>query len=288
MCLKPITMKDKRTGELQTVPCGKCPQCYARRISGWSFRLLQEERVSTSAHFLTLTYDTNFVPITRNGFLELRRRDVQLFFKRLRKAHGVYYRNLQKSHRSRALKACTIKYYAAGEYGGRTQRPHYHVILFNARIELVQDAWKNGKIHYGKVSAQSVGYTLKYMSKPRKIPYHRNDDRTPEFALMSKGLGKSYINEKTIAYHLRDMYNRMCVNYDGNKKCAMPRYYKDKIYTREQRSEIVGHMRGEIEKKALEEVQKNINNPGFVRAKRQAVEAAFRAMAHKAKTRTKV
>lgn len=173
MCLTPITITIKRTDEKQSVPCGKCPQCLARRISGWSFRLMQEDKKSDSSHFITLTYDTDTVPISDKGYMSLNKRDVQLFFKRLRKAHG-------KSN---------IKYYACGEYGTKGKRPHYHAILFNANIELLQDAWRCGQIHYGTVSAASVGYTLKYMCKPSKIPMHKNDDRQPEFSLMSKNWG---------------------------------------------------------------------------------------------------
>lgn len=154
------------------VPCGKCPPCKARRASGWSFRLMQEEKNASSAHFITLTYDTDFVPITQNGFMSLRKRDIQLFFKRLRKQHSS---DVQ------------IKYYCVGEYGTRTKRPHYHIILFSADIEKIQPSWQLGAVHYGAVTGASIGYTLKYMCKPSRIPLHKNDDRIKEFALMSKG-----------------------------------------------------------------------------------------------------
>lgn len=183
MCYSPITITVKRTDEKQSVPCGKCPLCLARRVSGWSFRLLQEDKVSISSLFITLTYDTLHVPITCNGFMALKKRDLQLFFKRLRKA------NLASMHKTGEYGSLPIKYYAAGEYGGRTKRPHYHIILFNAKLELIQEAWKLGQVHYGKVSGASVGYTLKYMCKPKTIPMHRNDDRQPEFSLMSKSWG---------------------------------------------------------------------------------------------------
>lgn len=106
----------------------------------------------------------------------LKKRDIQLFIKRLRKAN------------SKHTDMPAIKYYAVGEYGGRTQRPHYHIILFNAKLELIQPAWDLGQIHYGKVSGASIGYTLKYMCKTKRYPLHANDDRISEFALMSKDL----------------------------------------------------------------------------------------------------
>lgn len=205
------------------VPCGKCPGCLARRVSGWSFRLLQEDKHSENSLFITLTYDTAHVHITRNGFMSLCKRDLQLFFKRLRKLHT----GSNKSN---------IKYYAVGEYGGRTRRPHYHLILFNAKTELVQPAWSLGQVHYGQVSGASVGYTLKYMNKPRKNT-HRNDDREKEFSLMSKGLGANYLSEKMVHWHKADLEQRMYCNIDG-KKIAMPRYYKNKIYTEQERAKI--------------------------------------------------
>lgn len=171
MCINPFHKTD---GSI--VPCSKCSVCKARRTSAWSFRLMEESKVSESAHFITLTYDTKTVPITQKGFMSLSKRDIQLFFKRLRKIHG------------NSGVPGNIKYYVVGEYGGITNRPHYHAILFNAREDLLQTAWANGQIHYGQVNGASIGYSLKYICKPGKVPKHANDDRLPEFALMSKGL----------------------------------------------------------------------------------------------------
>lgn len=220
-CSTPFGVKHKLTGETIPVPCGKCPDCVARRVSSWSFRLLQEEKISTSAWFITLTYDTLHVPITRAGFMSINKKHCQDFFKRLRKAHEAL--PLQP----------TIKYFLAAEYGEKQKsyRPHYHIILFNADITLIQTAWGMGHVHYGQVSGASVGYTLKYMSKRSIIPMHRNDDREPEFRLMSKGLGKNYLNDRQVAWHLKNPLDRTHCTLDDGRKIAMPRYYKDKIYS---------------------------------------------------------
>lgn len=225
--MTPFSVKHKLTGDSQPVPCGKCPDCVKARISQWSFRLVKhsQDKSVTSAAFITLTYDTLHVPITRNGFMGLDKRHLQLFFKRLRKAHERY------------SDAATIKYFAVGEYGGRTNRPHYHVILFNARTELIQPAWGMGHIDYGDqgFSGASVGYALKYITKPSKIPLHRNDDRLPEFSVQSKGLGLNYVTEAMIKWHTTDLQNRMYCALEDGRKIAMPRYYKDKIYNEAQR-----------------------------------------------------
>lgn len=171
-CITPFSVRHKITGQQIVVPCGKCPACFARRVSQWSYRLMQEEKESISSHFITLTYDTNHVFITNNGYMSLHKRHTQLFFKRLRKN--------PKNHDRK------IKYYLVGEYGGKTQRPHYHIILFNADVSTIQESWLQGAIHYGTVSGASIGYTLKYISKKGKMPMHKGDDRIPQFALMSK------------------------------------------------------------------------------------------------------
>lgn len=226
-CITPFSMKHKTKGMTISVPCGKCPECLKRRVSAWSFRLMQEEKVSTSAHFVTLTYDTEHVPLSPNGFMTLAKRDVQLFFKRLRKELSVNYAHVK------------IKYYLAGEYGGKSKRPHYHAIMFNLpNLDLIERAWHLGSVHYGQVTGASVGYTLKYINKAKKIPSHRNDDRIMEFALMSKGLGASYLSPSIIKYHHADLLNRACLTIEDGKKVSMPRYYKEKIYTETERKRI--------------------------------------------------
>lgn len=269
------------------VPCGKCPACLSRRVSAWSFRLMQEDKRAKSAYFVTLTYDTKFVPLTRSGYMTLNKPDVQKFFKRLRK--------------SLEGQDIAIKYYLCGEYGGRTNRPHYHAIIFNSPSQsVIEQAWQLGAIHYGEVSEASVGYTLKYMSKPKKIPMHRNDDRLMEFSLMSKGLGLSYLNERTIAYHNADPNNRMCLTIAGGKKIAMPRYYKDKLWpdqveilpdgteythTHPTRLKAGLHLKQEVIRK---EDELRAKHPRFDIDRAEQHIAAFRKMNKQSKTRDKL
>jgi len=225
-CLTPYAVKLKMENKTIPVPCGKCPDCTKRRVSGWSFRLMHEDKRSTSSLFITLTYDTTHVPVSKNHFMTVSKKDVQLFLKRLRKAEAKLHDN-------------AIKYYLAAEYGGRTKRPHYHAIIFNVSDPYaIERAWGLGVTHYGTVTGASVGYTLKYMDKPRRIPEHRNDDRDREFGLMSKGIGLGYITDAVKQWHHVDRDNRMYLNIEDGKKISMPRYYKNKIYTDLERKQI--------------------------------------------------
>lgn len=202
--------------------------------------------------------------------MTLKKKDVQDFMKRLR-----YY----------SPKVPKIKYYAAGEYGSKTARPHYHIILFNADPSNVELAWRDksgaplGTCYFGTVSAASVGYTLKYISKGKFKKRHSRDDRVPEFSLMSTGLGIGYLTDAIIQYHEADMYNRMYLTYEGNKKMAMPRYYKDKLYTKEQRQHIGAYQAARMQ----DELQKKIAayGPNYYRDKAESDRAALERMKYK-------
>lgn len=241
-CRKPFFIKDGCNVDT-LVPCGKCLDCLARRASAWSFRLMQEEKVSVSSYFITLTYDSKHVPVTRSGQLTLRKSDLQKYFKRLRFNHRGKYNGR------------SLKYYAVGEYGGKLKRPHYHVIMFNADIKLIDSSWSKGSVFFGSVSGASVGYTLKYITKPKRMKSY--DDRDEPFSVMSKGLGRSYlvdqfgVTSKMYDWHHRDKKKRMYVNLEGGKKAAMPRYYKDLLYSNEDREMIKKLSRDEFVEQIL-------------------------------------
>jgi len=221
-CQSPI-MRPSRDGFRDVpVPCGRCPPCLKNRVDSWVFRLKQQEKVSTHSHFITLTYDTQFVPISPNGFMTLCRDAFPLFMKRLRKLCPDF----------------KLSYYACGEYGTKKKRPHYHAIVFNVPDDsFFFKAWSLngvpfGSVHVGQVSGDSIAYCTKYMNKTEHIKGFLRDDRVPEFSLMSKGMGKNYVNEKTIAYHNADL-NRNFLAIDGGFKIALPRYYRDRIFSKD-------------------------------------------------------
>ena len=263
-CITPFYVKDKFTHEQIPVPCSKCPPCMRRRTSGWSFRLVKEGDRSKNALFVTLTYNEEHIKRTKNNFKNLDKKDLQKFFKRLRK-----------------LTDEKIKYYAVGEYGFERMRPHYHIILFNASPEIIQRAWNLdnkviGNIFLGSVNEASIGYTLKYMCKGGKIPQHKNDDRQKEFSLMSKGLGSNYLTKQMIEWHKNDLTKRMYVPMLDNKKIAMPRYYKDKIYSEIEKQKVANAIKQMLENQTDEEKELLGEAYGAVMAERHLF--AFKKM----------
>lgn len=153
-----------------------------------------ELRQHEKASFVTLTYDSEHVPIV-DGVQRLSKRDFQLWLKRIRKLFDLRERR-------------KIRFYACGEYGTRSRRPHYHVILFGVSPEELDDewvfwngqsgpstnvrpsrldtvlyrTWNRGIVHVGEVSRKSIQYVAGYVTKKMT-----SDDDS--FALMSRKPG---------------------------------------------------------------------------------------------------
>ena len=200
-------------GAYYDFPCGKCYTCLQKRISHWSYRLVQEGKRCSSAYFLTLTYAPEHLPRTKNGFRTIEKSAVQKFLKRLRKQSTT-----------------KIKYFAVGEYGTINKRPHYHLIIFNAEPEKIDKAWTLGTTYYGTVANASIGYVLKYMCKKSQIPQHSRDDRQPEFQLFSKSLGDNYLTPQMINWHKSNPAERCIVPLPDGKIASMPKFYKQRIF----------------------------------------------------------
>lgn len=242
MCLTPLTlfrregMRKANDYMSDIVPCGRCPECIKTRKLKWVYRLQQENKVSKTAAFLTLTYDDDHLPI-KNGVPTLLSKHHTDFIKRIRKRTGVK----------------GIKYYSCGEYGTRTNRPHYHSIIFNVPFDTLateddlKSIWMHGHVDVGDVTDHSIAYVAGYVNKKIVDNDRYKDGRLPEFSRMSKGLGKSYLSESVKKYHKKKK-NPFIVMEDG-KKLPLPRYYKEKLFD-EQEQRIVN-------RKGQEYIQQN-------------------------------
>lgn len=134
-----------------------------------------------------------------------------------------------------------IRYYSVGEYGSKTDRPHYHSIMFNLHPEtkaklLDGMMWSKGRIYTGTVTPGSVSYVAKYVID-KKIEYRDEWPTWKEkpFNSMSRnpGIGANYLESNKNWHRENDSYNpdefRIYAMQDG-KKVRLPRYYKDKIF----------------------------------------------------------
>lgn len=182
------------------------------------------------ATFLTLTYSDDYIP-TQETFIgdefivvsnTLVKQDLQDFFRRLR--YDLPDRN--------------IKYLACGEYGDRTERPHYHAIIFDlapTETEVIQENWPLGHTYQGILTYDSARYVTDYIFKKW---YGKEDSpyglRENPFQLMSKGLGKDWALEN----HQRIIDQEYNITLNG-RKVGIPRYYKKKLeLSKEELAEI--------------------------------------------------
>lgn len=203
------------------LPCGNCVECRLDYARNWSNRLMLEsyDYPENEKYFLTLTYNDDNISNNESdknkNIYSLRKRDVQLFFKRLRKdlfvKHGFYPK---------------IRYYASGEYGDKSFRPHYHIIIFGLSIsditlyktssqgfnyyisEWLSNIWQKGYVVIAPFSWQTANYTARYVMKKHKGKDKDFYDKLgvePEFSLVSRrpGIGFNYYkkNLKNIYMH---------------------------------------------------------------------------------------
>ncbi len=259
MCLHPTYIqKRNKLGQLRAYRCrcGKCPQCKKQDRQEWSFRMLQELKCHKSGVFVTLTYNDDNLPTNSDGVGTLNYTDIQKWLKRLRFALTELGSDTQ------------IRYWVCGEYGKRKARPHYHLILYGLKpdeFKLINKTWGKGYVYLGyNLSPKCINYVSKYVQKQGAIKYTpqligsddwctRNNVTKP-FRHMSLGLGKNYLTEQSVRYHLgvtseplRDslptflnhnlcylnpvLYVTTLTNNKGDVyRQPLPRYYRRKIF----------------------------------------------------------
>jgi len=175
ICKKPYSISGMQ------VACRKCHPCLFNRRRIWVHRLLLEQAKSADSCFITLTYDDDHLP--EGGSLVPK--DFCDYLKRLR----------------RAVEPLKIRFYGVGEYGEKSERPHYHAALFGLGVEfapLIDQSWKKGFTHVGDLTKDSAAYIAGYVVKKMTLPDDvRLKGRYPEFSRMSRnpGIGRSAVDD---------------------------------------------------------------------------------------------
>ncbi len=238
------------------VPCGKCTMCKIAKAREWGLRCLHEMQYHKESIFVTLTYNSTFLP----SKLNLNKKVLVNFIKRLRKS----------------LEPRKIKYLASGEYGDIDNipqtdpdywtyfargfgRPHYHLIIFGLSLTEhkltllkpgkpekgykchggpIHNTWTDPDTKYslgytvlGAVTFNSSRYCVEYIFKQvdRFKGYHQYRGLQQPFKLQSQGLGKQYAldNQEQLCYEMQITL--------GGKPLALPRYYQKKLLTTPER-----------------------------------------------------
>lgn len=196
-CLTPVAVP----GTTMYVPCGQCFNCAINYSNAWALRIMHEASLHRDNCVVTLTYAET------DGHLHYR--DVQLFLKRLRKA----------------IQPTRIRFFCCGEYGGKKNRPHYHIIIFgwsppdlvpHGRYygsDMLVGLWRNGYIAVDKVTFDTAKYCAKYLTKLDPRPH---EVRPFVHMSLKPGIGAGIVSPDILCL---DRY------YLSGKAYPIPKYY---------------------------------------------------------------
>lgn len=214
-----------------TVPvsCGKCVECKKKKAREWQVRLSEEIRHDNKCQYVTMTWSPEGLSkcieeVTRikkiSGYEldnEIATHAMRKFLERVRKKIGVSY-----------------KHWAITEIGGNYYEGlHLHALIWGD-IEIIKEKWQYGTVWKGDyVNEKTINYITKYVHKTDLKHKHYNSK-----ILCSKGIGKTYIKRgvnqnKYIPGNTREEYRTR-----QGIKLAMPTYYRNKIYTDEEKEKL--------------------------------------------------
>ena len=226
------------------LPCGTCLGCQSARATQWAHRCSHEASRTPYNTFLTLTYDDKHLPT--NGHLDARA--LTLFVKRLRKCVSRHSGDI------RSDSSTNVRYFACGEYGSQTERPHYHALLFNCAFppqekvskdlyaaDILRELWPYGDHRFGTATPAAANYIAQYsLKKQRRNKGARHDDgyngegyadedgvwhpKPAPFLRMSL---KPAIGTEWLKEYAPDLQHGYLV--ENGRKFAIPRTYKEKL-----------------------------------------------------------
>lgn len=245
----PTNINYQVVSDFVEIPCGKCIGCRLKYSRDWADRCSIEAKEYAENYFVTLTYDEEHVPLSDYFDNEtgeqfhmntLCKRDFQLFMKRLRKRGND-----------------GIRFFACGEYGSTTMRPHYHAILFNLHLDdleklyekdnmiyyrsaFLESVWKKGFVIVTNMTWETCAYVARYVCKKSKNDeserylnkFYEDHNIEKEFILMSRkpGIGrKFYDDNKDEIYE----YDEIHVSTRGGSVKRRPPRYFDKLFEEE-------------------------------------------------------
>lgn len=179
---------------------------------------------------MTLTYNDATVPSTRinNDVVNvLCKRDLQLFLKRVRKC----------------IEPDRIRFFACGEYGPTTLRPHYHMILFNFPttkdvFKTVSEKWSLGFVSVSRIKPAHFDYVAKYCASYMYLPEYLRCKTFRPFILCSRrpAIGSCYLTDSVMEYHRKTLSIKL-VTRDGVTR-SLPKYYRDRIFDDQMKADI--------------------------------------------------
>lgn len=229
-------IRDERVKKVP-IGCKKCIECKKKRKREWQIRLLEEIKNNREGSFVTLTFDNeNYKKIYKkfekhvSGYEldnQIATYAVRHFLERWRKKY-------KKS----------VRHWLITEIGGKgTENIHLHGIIWTKDIEEIKRIWGYGFVWTGYtkdeknvnyLNEKTVNYITKYMLKV-DIQHKEYEGKI----LTSSGIGRGYENtynakkNKYLEGNTKETY--ICRN---GVRVGLPIYYRNKIYTEEEREQL--------------------------------------------------
>lgn len=170
------------------------------------------------------------LPYGHGKFALLYYRDIQLFLKRLRKFVNKNYNE-------------KIRYYVIGEYGTRSLRPHWHILLFFDSVSLsrqfedvenvgtssrrcecprfLRSLWRYGIVDSKRTNGKAFNYVSSYCAKSSNFPTVL-DVLSPQKSYHSRYFGEVLSEEKLLSSLFKHDYssfaNFVVPSYDGSSR----------------------------------------------------------------------
>ena len=218
----------------QMIPCGHCWACQLKYSAEWATRLTWESKYHEHKYFITLTYDEEHLPLYEK-FKYIDEDGIETIFEN----DGTWTGTLEPEHVTRFIKTLRkhyerqgvtgIKYFYCGEYGNDCSkngsmgyRPHYHMILFGAPLDITQFYdwhvdnkhkklhwkskelerwWPHGMLDVAEVEWNCCAYVARYcmkkLNQENDTRVYAEQGKLKEFIRMSRnpGIGMRYYNE---------------------------------------------------------------------------------------------
>lgn len=199
------------------------------------------ERVMSFDQFSLDSYEKNLMrqgmsytdgrPSKPFVFGYLRKKDLQKFFKRLRKFLNSHFDG-------------SIYYFAVGEYGPQSLRPHFHFVLcsnnvlpYQTLLDGVSRCWKLGRIDLQSVQSNAASYVAGYLTSSARLPSWLRKEEVRPFFIQSHF--KSYAlslqdesEEKIRNWYFQDAHERVVQTSDGCATIPLSKSVVSLLYPR--------------------------------------------------------
>lgn len=218
----PAKCEDERT-KYVPIGCGNCIECKKQKAQEWKVRLNEEIKVNNNAHFVTLSFsDEELDELCK----ELKTTETEI-------VSSIAIRRF--TERWRKLFKTAPRHFLINELGhNESERLHFHGLLWYSNIskEELEKIWSYGMIYVGEyVNNKTINYIVKYVTK-----IDRDHKGFKQQIFASKGLGRNYIGTPNANMNkYRGLKTREYYTLPNGAKVSLPIYYRNHIYTEEER-----------------------------------------------------